>query len=241
MPLESSSDESEPTAASSSDREERLAALLEELLATTRRGGTVDIELIAAQHPELAAELRELWAIAALAEEFQSESEVTLQWHDGRARQPAAALAAANKRDTRLAPLPDRDFGDYELLEELGRGGMGVVYRARQLSLDRIVALKIILGGATASLADLARFRGEAETAARLNHPTSSRSTKSANTTTCPSSRCVTSKATRSPAASPTARCRDAKRRDCSPPSRARSPTPTNKACCIATSNRRTS
>ena len=152
-------------------RDARLAELVEQLLATTRRGGTVDVELIAAQHPDLSAELRELWAIAALAEEFQSEPEVTQQWHDGRARQPAAAFAAANKRDMRISPLPDRDFGDYQLLEELGRGGMGVVYRARQLSLDRIVALKIILRGATASLADLARFRGEAETAARLNHP----------------------------------------------------------------------
>ena len=171
QPLESSSAGKASGSHQASDHEERIAALLEELLAAKRRGGTVNVELIAAQHPDLSTELRELWAIAALAEEFQSESEVTQQWHDGRARQPAAAFAAANKRETRFHSLPDRDFGDYQLLEELGRGGMGVVYRARQLSLDRIVALKIILRGATASLADLARFRGEAETAARLNHP----------------------------------------------------------------------
>lgn len=137
-----------------SELEHRLAAVLADVTDAVCRGEAVALEEVCAEHPELAEELRRLWSTVLLTD-------------------------TAGKVDPFRPPPPPRwqglrlpaTIGDYELLAEIGRGGMGVVFRARQRSLDRIVAVKMIQRGRLASESDMRRFLAEASATAKLEHP----------------------------------------------------------------------
>jgi serine/threonine-protein kinase len=142
-------------------RDEELAGLIESLAEDERAGRGADVDGVAARRPDLASELRELWAVAQVAHLAQKpvfDSRRTGSFHAA----PTAPVSAA--------PLPG-EFGDFQLLEELGRGGMGVVYKARQKSLDRLVAVKMVREAHLATDEDRARFRTEAHSAGQLKHP----------------------------------------------------------------------
>lgn len=146
-------------APSSAERDERLAAVLTQLSDAQRTGKNADVAAACAAHPDLADELMQLWATTHFA-----------RIAVGSAASVEPVATDTTTLSTGSGALP-RTFGDYELLAELGRGGMGVVFKARQRNLNRIVALKMLRHGDLAGPEDRARIRAEARAAALLKHP----------------------------------------------------------------------
>ncbi len=142
----------------SEEDEQRLANLLSELTDAICRGEVIDFDHVCRKHPDLADDLRRLWSAVLVTDTAGVINEELPNQSD------------SGDNQWRRLKLPTA-FGDYELLEEVGRGGMGVVFRARQISLDREVAVKMILRGRLASESDLQRFLAEAAATARLVHP----------------------------------------------------------------------
>jgi WD40 repeat protein/tRNA A-37 threonylcarbamoyl transferase component Bud32 len=133
-------------------RDDRLAEVLAEFHRRCDRGEIVDRAELLALHPDLADDL---------AAHFQLHDEAVAVARQSRASAAADSLDSLEGR---------RTIGQYDLLAEIGRGGMGIVYRARQPSLDRTVVVKIIRAGRFATETDTRRLRIEAEAASRLRH-----------------------------------------------------------------------
>jgi serine/threonine protein kinase/WD40 repeat protein len=134
----------------------RLGEVVAAYLRGQETGQPVSREALLAEHPDLAAELEAFFANHDRLEQLTGIV----------SRRTRGTGSAGGSPGTTI-----RYFGDYELLEEIASGGMGVVYKARQISLNRPVAVKMILAGHLASESDVRRFQAEAEAAANLRHP----------------------------------------------------------------------
>jgi WD40 repeat protein/serine/threonine protein kinase len=136
--------------------DERLVDLLMRAEEWQEQGRSFTVQQLCPEDPELWPELEELLAGFGQLQRLLPAPDPT----------PTHLPAAPPS-----APLPPGALEGYEILEEIGRGGMGVVYKARQQGLNRLVALKVVFGGVHTGAAQRARFRREAEAVARLNHP----------------------------------------------------------------------
>ncbi len=158
----------------SSDREQQLNEILRAYLEAVDAGNPPDRQEWLRQYPEFAAELELFLAdyeqVDRIAEPLRPAAAAAAMRSEGIIGDAQATIGVGRVAGVSVGATI-RYFGDYELLEEIARGGMGVVYKARQISLNRIVAVKMILAGNFATRADHDRFHAEAQAAALLDHP----------------------------------------------------------------------
>ena len=135
-------------------RYELIDELVESFVSRCRLGERPSIEEYAERYPDVASELRDLLPAVAAVEQSEGDAEI-----------PSAAIS-----NSAVAEGPVKELGDYQIIREIGRGGMGIVYEARQISLNRHVALKTLPFAAVLDQRLLKRFKNEAMAAAQLKH-----------------------------------------------------------------------
>lgn len=157
-----------------SERERRLGEIVFSYIQATEEGRCPCRRDFRARHPEFADELEEFFqnrdGLVRITAPVRLAMR-SLESADGPAAATATVGFQGSSADNAATEFIVRSFGDYELLAELGRGGMGVVYKARQKSLHRLVALKMVRSDRLPSSADVQRFRREAAAVALLDHP----------------------------------------------------------------------
>ncbi len=141
----------------------QFQSILAECLEKLERGESLDREAIEARHPDYAEQLREFLDDHELLRQMATaeQDEIVLD----------PTIASGSGHNSFAAGESIQYIGEYRILSEIARGGMGIVFKARQRNLKRIVALKMILAGRLANEADKERFRREAQVAAGLKHP----------------------------------------------------------------------
>jgi len=143
-----------------------LDEIVEQIQQRLAAGVKIDVEEVLRQFPEHADRLRDL-----MAPQRSGGDSATFNMSGILRHPPTTAIfpPSSHKHVDDIIPLGQ--FGEYELLEQIARGGMGIVFKAFQFSLNRVVALKSIRHGRSTSEAEIERFRQEAQAAAVLNHP----------------------------------------------------------------------